>query len=418
LHFILILCNIIFILKNNIKGIYMSVLNNCSTNIGNSSCTTSVSGVTNGASKKCMGVKDRIIANLGNFGLSQKEFDDIDQFYVNNRQTLDLIKGPAHIKGKSLTPPLARSLVYLPEGPQKGLYILLKDRGGVKEVGLGSFNRATLALQVETGNKKIFRNARAKDILPNELEANEMTSPYPKYFVSGTSVQYEDSWRQRTGREKNTPKDKIPQEKHVEKTGFLMDFLEGGELMDRLQNNPPRTLKERAKISYKIAKEMAVLHDELKIVHFDLKLQNVFLTAKGTPKIGDFGFAAKIGELKVPNGSPGYIAPELVGSAMNKTDYFADPAADVWSLGCLLADVMHADSWYDWNGQANGDWEKLVLVSRKELDETKKIFFPRWDDVNHPDHLIYRCLMTNPLARPSASQVAAQLENIYKGIPN
>src|ERR1700722_13132853 len=74
-------------------------------------------------------VKDQIIANLGNFGLNRKEFDEMEDFYV--KQKLDLITEPKYIKGKSLTPPLARSLVYFPEGLQKGFYILLKNHGGV-----------------------------------------------------------------------------------------------------------------------------------------------------------------------------------------------------------------------------------------------------------------------------------------------
>jgi serine/threonine protein kinase len=363
-------------------------------------------------------VKDQIIANLRNFGLSQKEFDDIDQFYVNNRQTLNLIKEPVHIKGKSLTPPLARSLVYLPNGPLKGLYILLKDHGGVEEVGLGAFNRATLAVQMETGEKKIFRNARKKDILKKECEINEITSTRPKYFASGVPVEYEDSWRRREGRLKNTPKDQIPKKKYIEKIGFIMDFLEGGELWERLHNAPSLTMKEQVKVFYKSAKALAVLHDELKIVHFDLKTENIFLTAKGAPKIGDFGFAINAGEVLVNKGTPGCVAPEIISHSIKNTEYIANPAADVWSLGCMLADTIHDDSWYVWNGQAFGDWERLVLISREELDETKKKFFPKWNDVNHLDHLIYLCLMQDPKDRPSASEVASRLKNIYKGLPD
>jgi serine/threonine protein kinase len=362
-------------------------------------------------------VKDQILANLGNFGLKQKEFEEIEDFYV--RQKLDLIKEPKHFKGKKLTPPLPRSFVYLPDGPQKGFYILLKDHGGVKEIGVGSVNRATLAVQMETGEKKIFRNAKKADISSNELEANERTSKHQKYFASGASVEYEDSWRERQCRKKNTPKNHLPKKGHVEKIGFIMEFLKGGELWGRLRKDPTLTMDERVKISYKSAKALAVLHDELKLVHFDLKTENIFLTANGTPKIGDFGFTYKVGDPKVPNGTPGYVAPELIKNWLNNTDYIADSAADVWSLGCMLAEVTRADlSWFNWNGQAARDWEKLVQISDQDLDKAKKIYFPKWDDVNHPDHVIYSCLMKDPKARPSASQVAAQLKNIYKGIPN
>jgi Protein kinase domain len=395
-----------------------------------SSSSGSASGTANGASTGAANfvqvptVRDRIIANLANFGLSQKEFDEIEQFYASNKRLLDVITDPFYIKKNGMIPPLPRSLVHLPEGPHKGLYILLKDRGGVKEVGLGAFSRATLALNLETGKQKIFRSARKEDVTEKECNVNKITSTRPKCFASGVPVQYEDSWRQRKGRDKNSPKDTIPQEKHIKKTGFIMDFLEGGELGEYLDNNPFLTMEERIKISYKCAKELGVLHDKLKLVHFDLKPQNIFLTAHRTPRIGDFGFTVKAGEVMPFKGTAGYIAPELVDNELNKTKYVANPAyvahpaADVWSLGCILADVIHGDSWYDWNGQADKDWTKLISLPKRELDHIKEFYFPNWKDVNHPDNVIYSCLMTDPEARPSASDVAVHLRNMYKGIPN
>lgn len=52
------------------------------------------------------------------------------------------------------------------------------------------------------------------------------------------------------------------------------------------------------------------------IVHRDLKPGNLFLNGKREVKIGDFGFAAPLNEVRKQNyyniGSPGYMAPEAI----------------------------------------------------------------------------------------------------------
>lgn len=68
------------------------------------------------------------------------------------------------------------------------------------------------------------------------------------------------------------------------------------------------------------------------IIHRDLKLGNLFLTADMRIKIGDFGLATRLGQEKKGTicGTPNYISPEV----LNKEGHGFQ--ADVWALGCVM----------------------------------------------------------------------------------
>lgn len=76
-----------------------------------------------------------------------------------------------------------------------------------------------------------------------------------------------------------------------------------------------------------------------RIIHRDLKLGNLFLSAKMELKIGDFGLATKLefdGERKrTICGTPNYIAPEIL-EAKQGHSY----EVDVWSLGVILYTML------------------------------------------------------------------------------
>lgn len=71
----------------------------------------------------------------------------------------------------------------------------------------------------------------------------------------------------------------------------------------------------------------------LRIVHRDVKGENILLGPAGRPILADFGISASIDDeiaMKSPVGSPGYVAPEVI-SGQRYND-----KADVYSLGVVL----------------------------------------------------------------------------------
>ncbi len=167
-------------------------------------------------------------------GLNQKEIESLKSYYATHKAQLDGKTEPELLRRGSGTPPLPRTIVSIPEGPRKGMYVLLKAHGTDKVIGSGSFNKATLAIDLKTGQKKIFRSARAEDVSPREIEANRRTADYPDHFAAGVPIHYQGPWRSRT--------DPTSNQQFVDKVGFIMDFIEGGELFDRLKQPPPSYL--------------------------------------------------------------------------------------------------------------------------------------------------------------------------------
>jgi len=140
---------------------------------------------------------------------------------------------------------------------------------------------------------------------------------------------------------------------HENETFYVVtELLEGKTLREQMQG-PPLNWRRAVEIGAEVAEGLAAAHAK-SIVHRDLKPENIFLTANGRVKILDFGlaqtdpFLAQRDEGNIPTtkwfqtdpgtviGTLGYMAPEqLRGEAV-------DASADIFSLGCILFEMVTA----------------------------------------------------------------------------
>jgi len=155
----------------------------------------------------------------------------------------------------------------------------------------------------------------------------------------------------------------------------------------------------------RLCSPLAFLHGE-GIVHRDLKPDNIFVRPAGFPVIMDFGlmmqFSGRVSreELLVEEGSMGtalYMSPEQIRGD------FVDPRSDLYSLGCILYELLTGFPPF-WS-------QKVSQILESHL----------WRDARPPshmvegissdlDHLVLRLLAKNPRHRYGyADDVAAQL---------
>ncbi len=123
---------------------------------------------------------------------------------------------------------------------------------------------------------------------------------------------------------------------------LAMEWLEGEELSQRLARQP-LGLSETLCLLRRAAEALATAHQQ-GIVHRDLKPSNLLLRG-GRPEevvLLDFGLARYVTRTQMAVtgtgtvvGTPGYMAPEQASSAPE-----IPPAADIFSLGCVLYECL------------------------------------------------------------------------------
>lgn len=119
---------------------------------------------------------------------------------------------------------------------------------------------------------------------------------------------------------------------------IVMDYCSGGDLYQRLKAQRGVPLAETQITAWftQLLLGLKHVHDR-KVLHRDLKTQNVFMTADGSCKLGDFGVSKVLtGTTSLAStavGTPYYLSPEICENrAYNHK-------SDVWSLGCILYEL-------------------------------------------------------------------------------
>ena len=115
---------------------------------------------------------------------------------------------------------------------------------------------------------------------------------------------------------------------------IAIELVENGNLLDYINDNHGLSENEARRIFYQLVTVLEYLHAEKRVVHRDLKAENVLLDRYNNIRLVDFGLSKAFTKgdpfLITTCGSPAYVSPEII----REQPYTS--AADVWSAGIVL----------------------------------------------------------------------------------
>ncbi|MES1907179.1 MAG: hypothetical protein MHM6MM_000345 [Cercozoa sp. M6MM] len=211
---------------------------------------------------------------------------------------------------------------------------------------------------------------------------------------------------------------------------MVLEFCANGNLSDFLAS-PARTLDftSMIRIMTGVARGMTYLHSlRRRVIHRDLKSENVFLDENLCAKIGDFGLSHLRSKAQqqssVPRltqedstpseskespeehygiwGTPEWMAPEVLqGRKYNEK-------VDVYSFGIVLSEIVSRALPYRDQAVIRG-YEDVVTVV---LDEDAVPSMPDWAGDELVD-IMNACLQRSPRDRPSFNWILDQLQSLF-----
>ncbi|NXF48648.1 NEK5 kinase, partial [Oceanites oceanicus] len=191
----------------------------------------------------------------------------------------------------------------------------------IKKIGEGSFGKIFLAKGKVDNEQCVIKEINLTEMPVKEKEASQKEVILLAKMKHANIVTFYASLQ-----EKN-------------KLYIMMEYCDGGDLMKRINMQHGVLFDEDQILCWfvQISLGLKHIHDK-KILHRDVKAQNIFLSNNGkVAKLGDFGIARQLNStMELAHtcvGTPYYLSPEICENRPynNKTD--------IWSLGCVLYEL-------------------------------------------------------------------------------
>jgi len=121
---------------------------------------------------------------------------------------------------------------------------------------------------------------------------------------------------------------------------FIMEYAAGGELRGYVEKHNNLSEEESRSFFKQIVRAVHYIHSK-KIIHRDLKLENILLDRENRCKIVDFGLSDYVSgkdNTVTDAGTEAYLAPEVYNGRSEHSDPFK---IDSWALGVILYAMTH-----------------------------------------------------------------------------
>ena len=189
---------------------------------------------------------------------------------------------------------------------------------------------------------------------------------------------------------------------------FVMPFVEGESLRQRLLRELRLPLAEALRIAREAADALAYAHEQ-GVVHCDVKPENILLQ-KDHVLVADYGIAraANLGEPSARSGpvfgTPLYMSPE---QALGNVDI--DGRSDVYSLGCVLYEMLAGAPPFEGHSVT-------TIVARHSLEQAPSLSLVDRSVPPKVQAAVARALAKNPAERFDMREFAATLAGLESDI--
>uniref|UniRef100_A0A671NRS1 non-specific serine/threonine protein kinase n=1 Tax=Sinocyclocheilus anshuiensis TaxID=1608454 RepID=A0A671NRS1_9TELE len=246
----------------------------------------------------------------------------------------------------------------------------------LKKIGEGSFGKAILVKSRTDSRQYVIKEIGISRMSNRERQESRREVAVLANMSHPNIVQYKESF---------------------EESGCLyivMDYCEGGDLFKKINNQRGTLFSEEQILDWFVQICLALKHvHDRKILHRDIKSQNIFLTKDGTIQLGDFGIARVLNSTvelaRTCIGTPYYLSPEI---CENKP---YNNKSDIWALGCVLYEMCTLKHAFE-----AGNMKNLVLKIIRGSYPPVTVHYSQ-DLRSLLDQLFKR----NPRERPSVSAI-------------
>mmetsp|Transcript_10793 Transcript_10793/g.29331 ORF Transcript_10793/g.29331 Transcript_10793/m.29331 type:complete len:506 (-) Transcript_10793:112-1629(-) len=243
----------------------------------------------------------------------------------------------------------------------------------IKVLGKGSFGKAYLVKNTEADELCVVKQMETSMMDPKERNEAVKEAMLLKRMDHKNIVRFQEVFMTRKGR-----------------LCIVMDYADGGDVHMEIKRREGKLIPEAHILEWFVQTCFALKHvHDRKVLHRDLKTQNIFLMATGQIKLGDFGIARVLDATKdyakTMVGTPYYLSPEII------EDRPYNFKSDVWSLGVVLYEMTTLKHPFD--------ADSLVILASKILKDQ----YPPPDKMyTHELVSLVRCMLSKDAGmRPS-----------------
>ena len=246
----------------------------------------------------------------------------------------------------------------------------------VRVLGRGSYGAAVLVRRRADGQRFVMKEVDVSHMGARERDASELEARVLQNLRHPNVVRCHSSFLSRR------------------KLCIVMEWCQEGDLYGLLKKQRGQLLDEDRVLDLFVQTALAIKHcHDRKLLHRDIKSQNIFLAKGGIVKVGDFGVAKVLDSTcamaSTAIGTPYYLSPEI---CQNRKYSFK---TDIWSLGCLLYEMTTL--------QHPFDAASLALLCRKIVRGTYPPVNLKYS--RGLRDLIGKMLQKNPFERPTIHEV-------------